>query len=227
VIVTGLDAQTEQRWRRPRPVRVLLDIADRALRADTADACDDAGIAVAAGVAEEADVVLIDRPVATVVPAIALAPDGTRRTSYRFWPASVRAVVPADTDPETLAAIITVVAAGYALTARRDAAGPDREQGMEQDNEREADDNEDSGDDSNSWAVRNEAVDEPGSTLSAREREVLTVLAGGASNKEIALLLGLSVSTVKFHVAAITGKLGARSRVDAVAIAVRAGLVMV
>jgi DNA-binding NarL/FixJ family response regulator len=229
--VTGLDAQTEQRWRRPRPVRVLLDIADRALRADTADACDDAGIAVAAGVAEEADVVLIDRPVATVVPAIALAPDGTRRTSYgtsyRSWPASVRAVVPADTDPETLAAIITVVAAGYGLTARRDAAGPDRAQGMEQDNDRETDDNEDSGDDSNSWAVRNDAADEPGSTLSAREREVLTLLAGGASNKEIALALGLSVSTVKFHVAAITGKLGARSRVDAVAIAVRAGLVMV
>jgi DNA-binding CsgD family transcriptional regulator len=34
------------------------------------------------------------------------------------------------------------------------------------------------------------------------------------------------VSTVKFHVAAITQKLGARSRVDAVAIAVRAGMVM-
>jgi DNA-binding NarL/FixJ family response regulator len=227
--VTGPDPQTEQRWRRPRPVRVLLEIADRALRADAADACEDAGIAVAAGADEEADVVLIDQPVATVVPAIALAPDGTRQSSYRSWPASVCAVVPADTDAETLAAIITVVAAGYALTARRDAAGQYTGQDIEQDNEREsgADDEDTSRDESRSWTVEGGAADEPGSTLSAREREVLTLLAGGASNKEIALALGLSVSTVKFHVAAITGKLGARSRVDAVAIAVRAGLVMV
>jgi DNA-binding NarL/FixJ family response regulator len=222
--VTGPDAHTEQGWRRPRPVRVLLDIADRALHADTADACEDAGIAVAIGAAEEADVVLIDRPVATVIPAIALAPEGTRRSPYRSWPASVCAVVPADIDAGTLAAIITVVAAGYALTARRDAAGQD----TEQDDERETDaDDKDSGDHASSWTVRSDTAHEPGSTLSAREREVLTLLAGGASNKEIALALGLSVSTVKFHVAAITGKLGARSRVDAVAIAVRAGLVMV
>jgi DNA-binding NarL/FixJ family response regulator len=224
--VAGPDEQTEQGWRRPRPVRVLLDIADRALRTDTADACEDAGIAVATGAAEEADVVLIDRPVATVVPAIALASEGTRRSSY--WPASVCAVVPADTDAETLAGIITVVAAGYALTARRDAAGQYTGQDIEQGDEREGDtDDEDSGGHLGSWTVRSDAADKLGSTLSAREREVLTLLAGGASNKEIALALGLSVSTVKFHLAAITGKLGARSRVDAVAIAVRAGLVMV
>ncbi len=222
--MTGPDAQGEERWRRPRPIRVLLDIADRALHADTADACEDAGIAVAAGAAGEADVVLIDRPVATAVPAIALAPDRTRRPSYGSWPASVSAVVPADTDAETLAAIITVVAAGYALTARRDAVG----QYTEQDNERQVDDEDSaSGDESRFWTIEGNRADEAGGTLSAREREVLTLLAGGASNKEIALALGLSVSTVKFHVAAITGKLGARSRVDAVAIAVRAGLVMV
>jgi DNA-binding NarL/FixJ family response regulator len=222
--VAGPDEQTEQGWRRPRPVRVLLDIADRALRTDTADACEDAGIAVATGAAEEADVVLIDRPVATVVPAIALASEGTRRSSY--WPASVCAVVPADTDAETLAGIITVVAAGYALTAQRNAAGQYTGQDTEQGDEREADTDDEDGH-LGSWTVRSDTADKLGSTLSAREREVLTLLAGGASNKEIALALGLSVSTVKFHVAAITGKLGARSRVDAVAIAVRAGLVMV
>jgi DNA-binding NarL/FixJ family response regulator len=222
--VAGPDEQTEQGWRRPRPVRVLLDIADRALRTDTADACEDAGIAVATGAAEEADVVLIDRPVATVVQAIALASEGTRRSSY--WPASVCAVVPADTDAETLAGIITVVAAGYALTAQRNAAGQYTGQDTEQGDEREADTDDEDGH-LGSWTVRSDTADKLGSTLSAREREVLTLLAGGASNKEIALALGLSVSTVKFHVAAITGKLGARSRVDAVAIAVRAGLVMV
>src|SRR5215468_1358919 len=104
--MTGPDAVTAQRWRRPLAVRVRLDIADRALRADIADACEDAGIAVAAAdePAGEDDVILIDRLVVTACPAIALVPDGMRRT----WPANVRAVVPADTDAETLAAVITV-----------------------------------------------------------------------------------------------------------------------
>ena len=208
------DAVTVQRWRRSRPVRVLLDIADRALRADTSDACEDAGIAVAAAdeQAGEADVILTDRPVATALPTIVLVPDGTHRTTHRTWPANVCAVVPADTDAETLAAIVVVVAAGYALTPRRDGDDADSEDA--------------GGEDAGSWIATGEEADEPGGTLSSREREVLALLAGGASNKEIAIALALSVSTVKFHVAAITEKLGARSRVDAVAIAVRAGLVM-
>jgi DNA-binding NarL/FixJ family response regulator len=214
--VTNPDAQIVQRLRRPGPLRVLLDIADRALRLAIADACEDAGIAVATdGTDEDADVVLVDRPVTTALPAIALTPEGTRRSSYRSWPAKVCAVVPADTDADMLAAVITVVAAGYALTARQDA-----------DDAGGAPDAEDAGagaGDAETWTTAGDL----GVTLSTREREVLTLLAGGASNKEIALVLGLSVSTVKFHVAAITGKLGARSRVDAVAIAVRAGLVMV
>jgi DNA-binding NarL/FixJ family response regulator len=214
--VTGPDAVTAQRWRRPRAARVLLDIADRALRSDIADACEEAGIAVAA--ADEPAgvffVILIDRPVATGRPAIALVPGGTRR----IWPANVCAVVPADTDAETLAAIITVVAAGYALTARLDGAdGADAGK----------DAGGDSGEDSGSWNAAGDGADEPGGALSSREREVLALLAEGASNKEIALALAVSVSTVKFHVAAIIEKLGARSRVDAVAIAVRDGLVMV
>jgi DNA-binding NarL/FixJ family response regulator len=223
--VTGPDAATPQRWRRLRPVRLALDIADRALRADTADACEDLGFAVADAPAE-ADVVLIDRPVATALPAIALVPDGTERpglsfgSSFRSWPAAVCAAVPAGMDAETLAAVITVVAAGYALTTRRDAgqgAGTNDAGGDDISEEAGGDDAEDVGGD----------ADAPGRALSAREREVLALLAGGASNKEIALALALSVSTVKFHVAAIIDKLGARSRVDAVALAVRAGLVMV
>jgi DNA-binding NarL/FixJ family response regulator len=211
--VTTPDAATVQRWRRSRPVRVLLDISDRALRADTADACEDAGIAVTATDAQagEADVILIDRPVATAIPAIALVQHGTERT----WPANVCAVAPADTDVETLSAIITVVAAGYALTPRRKGEDADSEGAGEEARE-----------DAGSWTGFGDA-DEPGSTLSSREREVLALVAGGASNKEIAIALDLSISTVKFHVAAIMEKLGARSRVDAAAIAVRAGLVMV
>jgi DNA-binding CsgD family transcriptional regulator len=70
-------------------------------------------------------------------------------------------------------------------------------------------------------------ADESDNALSLREREVLALLAEGASNKEIARALALSIHTVKFHVAALTEKLGARSRGEAVAIAIRAGLVMV
>jgi DNA-binding NarL/FixJ family response regulator len=216
VIVTGPDAETGERAQRLRPLRVRLDIADRALRADIADACEDAGIGVSDAANGDADVILIDRPVATALPAIALAAERMHRASRDAsrdpWPAGVRAVVPADLDTETLAAVITVVAAGFALTAPGN--GGEAEDAGEEDSE------EDSGEDS-AGSV------EAGRPLSAREREVLALMAGGASNKEIALELGLSVSTAKFHVAAIIGKLGARSRVDAVALAVRAGLVMV
>jgi DNA-binding NarL/FixJ family response regulator len=68
--------------------------------------------------------------------------------------------------------------------------------------------------------------DEP-AVLTARELQVLQLLVEGASNKAIARRLGITPHTVKFHVAAIAGKLGASGRTDAVAKAVRQGLVMV
>jgi DNA-binding CsgD family transcriptional regulator len=198
----------EAGWER-RPIRVALYIADRALRADIADACEDAELAVA----EEGDVVIADRPVDTVVPVIALVSGEARGV----WPANVRAVVPADVDAALLAAIIAVVAAGYALACkdiddnpapplRSPACGGGLGRGAEEDPP--------------------DAADELGSALSPREREVLGLLVEGASNKEIARALALSVHTVKFHIAAITEKLGARSRVEAVAIAIRCGLMM-
>jgi DNA-binding NarL/FixJ family response regulator len=61
--------------------------------------------------------------------------------------------------------------------------------------------------------------------LTAREIQVLERLAEGLSNKAIAARLGISDQTVKFHVAAIAGKLGAQNRTDAVRRAVRRGLV--
>ncbi len=62
--------------------------------------------------------------------------------------------------------------------------------------------------------------------LTRREREVLDLLAAGASNKVIARRLGLSFHTAKAHVAAVLQKLGAGSRADAVARGARAGLVL-
>jgi DNA-binding CsgD family transcriptional regulator len=62
-------------------------------------------------------------------------------------------------------------------------------------------------------------------TLTAREIQVLELLAEGLSNKAIAARLGISDQTVKFHVAAVSGKLGAANRTDAVRRAVRRGLI--
>jgi DNA-binding NarL/FixJ family response regulator len=61
----------------------------------------------------------------------------------------------------------------------------------------------------------------PLAELTVREAEVLQQLMTGASNKEIARRLDISVHTAKFHVASIVGKLGASGRTDAVARALR------
>jgi NarL family two-component system response regulator YdfI len=62
--------------------------------------------------------------------------------------------------------------------------------------------------------------------LTAREIEVLGMLAEGHSNKSIAYRLGISEHTVKFHVTSIMGKLHASSRTEAVTQGIRQGLVM-
>jgi DNA-binding NarL/FixJ family response regulator len=61
--------------------------------------------------------------------------------------------------------------------------------------------------------------------LTPRELEVLDALVDGLSNKAIALRLGISDETVKFHLSGIFGKLGASNRTDAVRHALRRGLV--
>jgi DNA-binding NarL/FixJ family response regulator len=61
--------------------------------------------------------------------------------------------------------------------------------------------------------------------LTPREIEVLELVAEGRPNRAIAERLGISDQTVKFHLASISGKLGAANRTDAVRRAVRAGLI--
>ena len=61
--------------------------------------------------------------------------------------------------------------------------------------------------------------------LTMREVQVLELLAEGLSNKAIAERLRISDQTVKFHVASLSGKLGAVNRLDAVRRAVRRGLI--
>jgi DNA-binding CsgD family transcriptional regulator len=61
--------------------------------------------------------------------------------------------------------------------------------------------------------------------LTPRELDVLQLLSQGLANKLIARRLGISEHTVKFHVNAILGKLGAQSRSEAIVQALRLGLV--
>ena len=61
--------------------------------------------------------------------------------------------------------------------------------------------------------------------LTAREAQVLRMMADGLGNKQIAARLDLSDHTAKFHVAQILAKLGAGSRAEAVAIGMRRGWV--
>jgi pimeloyl-ACP methyl ester carboxylesterase/DNA-binding CsgD family transcriptional regulator len=62
-------------------------------------------------------------------------------------------------------------------------------------------------------------------SLTEREREVLKLLAGGSSGKEIAANLAISVATAQRHIANIYAKIGARGRVDAVAYAFEHGMI--
>ena len=77
--------------------------------------------------------------------------------------------------------------------------------------------------------VRDEGdeIDPEGVTLTPRERDVLALLAEGLSNKRAARELGVSESTVKFHVQAVYSKLGVQSRAGAVTRGVQLGLISV
>jgi DNA-binding NarL/FixJ family response regulator len=61
--------------------------------------------------------------------------------------------------------------------------------------------------------------------LTARETEVMRLVAGGCSNREIGEALGAAEATVKVHVSSILSKLGVRDRVQAVLRAFESGLV--
>jgi DNA-binding CsgD family transcriptional regulator len=107
-------------------------------------------------------------------------------------------VLPADADAATIAAAARLVAAGLVVLPEALIAG--------------------------------EEPPEPAAgavVLTPRERQVLELLAAGASNKLIARRLGISVHTAKFHVASLLAKLGASGRLEAVGLALRLGLVMV
>ncbi len=70
------------------------------------------------------------------------------------------------------------------------------------------------------------AVDPLVEPLTERETQVLQLLAEGLANKQIAVVLGISEHTVKFHVSAIYSKLGVSNRTEAVRLGVQRGLIL-
>ncbi|HEY8301461.1 MAG TPA: response regulator transcription factor [Jatrophihabitans sp.] len=72
--------------------------------------------------------------------------------------------------------------------------------------------------------LRRQPVD-PADTITDREREVLAALAHGLTNAQIAKQLTVSVHTVRNHIVNLSAKLGAHSKLEVLAIAVRKGLV--
>lgn len=63
------------------------------------------------------------------------------------------------------------------------------------------------------------------SALTPRELEILSLIAAGLGNKEIAYRLGISDRTVQFHIRSIFDKTGAASRTEAAVLALRKGLI--
>jgi DNA-binding NarL/FixJ family response regulator len=210
---------------RRRPIRVAIHVADRALRERLTRALVEAGNFASAGLGD-ADVTIADGPEGLAGPVIALVPAvAVPDAAAAVWRSDVRAVLPADVDATTLGAVITVIAAGLSVTPSTPARGTralaDRRPGT-------------AGRPGNRVGTWAETLDHSGAedeehavTLTPREREVLTLLAAGASNKAIARTLDLSVHTVKFHVRSLIEKFGAGGRLEAVAIAIRTGLIMV
>lgn len=66
-----------------------------------------------------------------------------------------------------------------------------------------------------------------GEGITAREKEVLRLVADGLGNKQVAATLNISEHTVKFHITSIMTKLDAGTRTEAVAVAIRRGLIPV
>ena len=138
-------------------------------------------------------------------PIAVLLSDGSH--AARVWSAGARVLLPRNADPEHLVAALTAAAHGLAVIAPEFAdilihAPADTE----------------------TPRARPEQADLV-ENLTPRELEVLRLLAEGLPNKAIALRLGRSEHTVKFHVNAILGKLAVASRTEAVVRATRLGLI--
>ena len=213
-----MPSSTAQMIARPEPaihrLTVLIALGDAARAEQLAEALaasDDLLPALTgSSVGQVADVALIDeaalesRAVSPATPCVLLS----RRAGHERSAGNLFATLPASADGLLIAAALRLAASGYRISR----AGPTEAH-----------------DDFHGELSEDETPDDnqPRAALSPREAEVLALLAEGAPNKVIARRLDISVHTAKFHVAAILIKLGAANRTDAIAIAMRQGLVLV
>lgn len=116
----------------------------------------------------------------------------------------VRALLPPDASERSIISAVRLVAEGLTVLPAGAPDWPVEDQGTEEEDARSA----------------------ASPTLTLREREVLQLLAAGASNKTIARQMNVSVHTAKFHVASLLRKLGASSRLEAVGVGLKTGLLM-
>ncbi|WP_027039253.1 helix-turn-helix transcriptional regulator [Mesorhizobium ciceri] len=186
-------------------VLIALGDASRAERLAASLAASDDLLPVVAG---RADVAIVDNRSGEVPASIPRVLLSGRAAGDRAV-GQVMAVLPLSVDDLLIAAAARLAAAGYRVSS---------------DGRRQEDFHAGDGE-----PFEDEASDEHATrpSLSPREAEVLALLAEGAPNKVIARRLNISVHTAKFHVAAILIKLGAANRTDAIAIAMRQGLVLV
>lgn len=144
------------------------------------------------------------------IPIVALlrgpVPDGT---SVRLLALGVRGVLPDDSTAEEIDAAVDAATAGLVVLPAERVGELVR---------------------ARTTVPRDAARPRPGEqrvpSLTPREQEILGMLAEGLPNKLIASRLGISDHTVKTHLEAVFDKLGASTRAEAVARAVRAGLLL-
>jgi two-component system nitrate/nitrite response regulator NarL len=129
-------------------------------------------------------------------------------SAQQGWRAGVQGVLRRDAEPASIAAAVVAVAQGFLVVdaAYRTLLAEPQPPQMPM-----------------SWSQEDEAT--LLEDLTAREHQVLRLLAEGLPNKTIAQRLDISEHTVKFHVNAILGKLGVSSRTEAVVRATRLGLI--
>lgn len=202
-------------------IRVLVVAEDPSMRAHLSTVLGEDPACVVAGAVDptresafglEADVALVDAGRDTrdtierlevldrlAMPAVALVPDGFN--GRRAFAAGARGALARDAESSTLIAALRAAAHGLAVTdpslATPAALILDR-------------------------PTASAAAEE----LTPREREVLQLLAEGLPNREIALRLGVTDHTVKFHMNTIFSKLDVHTRTEAVARSARLGLII-
>jgi len=145
--------------------------------------------------------------VESALPVAVLLPNESR--VFEIWSAGARAILRRDADPAQIVAALPALMQGLSVLDVAFAAALARPIRLST---------------PKPWGDRE--AEPPVEELTARELAVLRLVAEGLPNKTIALRLGISEHTVKFHVNAILGKLGVSSRTEAVVHATRRGLIL-